>query len=50
MKNEMIPILIRQLGENVLDKRTGENLRFNSLTTLERIRDYCDMIIKKARQ
>ena len=46
--NETIPILIRQLGENVLSDKTNDNLRFNSLQTIERVRDYCNHVIEKS--
>ena len=45
--NESIPILIRQLGDNVLSEKTNDNLRFNSLQTIERVRDYCNFVIEK---
>lgn len=45
--NETIPILVRQLGDSVLNDKANENLRFNSLQTIERIRDYCNFVIEK---
>lgn len=40
-----IPILIQQLGENALDTKTPEHIRYNYVLSLENIRNYCDKTI-----
>lgn len=37
-----IPPLLEQYRENMLDKKTPENIRFNYRTNIENIRDFCN--------
>lgn len=47
MKFENIPVAVRQLGDNALDKTSRSDVRFNYVQTLKNIRDYCDHVVKK---
>lgn len=47
MKYENIPVAVRQIGNEVLDKTTRQDVRFNYVQSLKNIRDYCDAVIKK---
>lgn len=47
MKYDNIPIAVRQLGDNVLDKSIRQDIRFNYVQTLKNIKEYCDHVINK---
>lgn len=47
MKYDNIPVAIKQIGENALDKSNRPDVRFNYAQSLKNIRDYCDVIIRK---
>lgn len=47
MKYDNVPIAIRQLGDNVLDKTQRADARFNYAQTLRNIREYCDHVLLK---
>ena len=47
MKYENIPIAIKQMAENALDKSSRADVRFNYAQSLKNIRDFCDVMIKK---
>lgn len=46
MKNN-IPPLIQQIRENMLDKKSPENIRYNYMISMESIRDYADMALRE---
>lgn len=42
-----IPVLIQQLGENALDTKTPEHIRYNYMISLENIRAYCTRVLNE---
>lgn len=44
---ESIPVVIKQLAENALDKNNRVDVRFNYMQTLKNIRDFCNHTITK---
>lgn len=47
MKLNNIPVLIQQIGENALDTKTPEHIRYNYMISLENIRAYCDKTLRE---
>lgn len=47
MRHENVPIAVKQLGGNALDKSLRSDVRFNYVQTLKNVKDYCDYIINK---
>lgn len=47
MKYDNIPIAVKQLGDNALDKTVRQDIRFNYIQTLSHIKEYCQYIINK---
>jgi uncharacterized protein YutE (UPF0331/DUF86 family) len=43
----MVPAIVEQIRENMLNKSNPENIRFNYRMTIESIRDYCDMALRE---
>lgn len=46
-KFENIPVAVKQLGDNALDKSNRSDVRFNYVQTLRTIKEYCEYIINK---
>jgi len=47
LKYDNVPVLIRQMGDNALDKSNRQDVRFNYVQTIRNIKEYCDHIIAK---
>jgi hypothetical protein len=42
-----VPIIVQQMVESLHAKNTPEHVKFNQVTVIETIRDYCDVAIAK---
>jgi len=44
---ESVPVVIKQMADNALDKTNRSDVRFNYIQTLRNVRDFCDATIAK---
>ena len=47
MNKENIPIAVKQIAENALDKTQRKDVRFNYAQTLENIKEFCEAALNQ---
>jgi hypothetical protein len=47
MSTNNVPVVIEQMADNLHSNTTPEHIKYNYMSSLVRIRDYCDKAVKQ---